>query len=34
MLVDVVDLIRGREHLALVDVVDADGFQDLRVVPY
>ncbi len=30
VLVDMVLLVGGGEHLGLVDVVDADGFQDLR----
>ena len=31
VLVDVVSLVRGREHLALVDEVDAQGLEDLRL---
>ncbi len=31
MLVDVEVLVGGREHFGLVDVIDADGFQNLRL---
>jgi hypothetical protein len=31
VLVDVVDVVGGREHLGLVDVVDAQRLEDLRL---